>query len=270
MENTTNSCVFVTNHKPIEIVLPVGRREQGLNARVVNQDHSKRGMKPMMKLLSVSTLALALSVSQGHTTSVSVSLTSPAGLTWNGFAAQTVGETGTFSVAGIGTFSGPGVIENTTIPTAINPDNTHNNYLAVAGVETLMLSSQTGRFTIQWGTPDWGSLDNPQDRTFNFIQTFENGAQTGTVTGADILNALGGPHNPIYATLTASPTSPFNEIKFDSLSSPLTASPALPSFEFRIDAAGATPETSTWLMMLLGFAGLSIAAFRRKRVSVSL
>ena len=41
-----------------------------------------------------------------------------------------------------------------------------------------------------------------------------------------------------------------------------TAAGHLLAAEFAVDALGAVPETSTWAMMLIGFAGLSFAAYR--------
>ena len=134
---------------------------------------------------------------------------------------------------------------------------TGTTYMAVEGGGTEMAS---------WVTPQtslsiyWGSIDG----TFANMNSFAVSIDGYTLTGADLvaLGALGdgsqtNPQANQLVTITG--LGAFTTATFSSTANAFEFSIVPPS----IHTTGATPEPSTWAMMILGFAGLGYAGFRR-------
>ena len=111
----------------------------------------------------------------------------------------------------------------------------------------------------------WGSIDGNQGGNNN-LNTFAITVDGFTLTGADLV-ALGQ-----GATGTGDQASPAGNqlVTITGLDAFTTAtfSSTRNAFEFSLEApgigtTGSTPEPTTWAMMMLGFAGLGYAAFRR-------
>jgi hypothetical protein len=121
-----------------------------------------------------------------------------------------------------------------------------------------------------WTTPQtslkiyWGSIDASNvDDIVNQISIEVDGF---TLTGSDLvaLGALGNGNqfstkSDQWVTITG--LAPFTTVDFSDSSN-------RNAFEFSLNTpalgqAGGTPEPSTWAMMVIGFAGLGYAAFRR-------
>ncbi len=114
-----------------------------------------------------------------------------------------------------------------------------------------------------WATPQtslsiyWGSIDGNAGGNNN-LNSLAITVDGYTLTGADLLSlgALGigdqnSPKDNQWVTITGLNT--FTQVEFSSTRN---------AFEFSLAATGA-PEPSTWAMMVIGFAGLGYAAFRR-------
>jgi hypothetical protein len=123
----------------------------------------------------------------------------------------------------------------------------NTTYMSVfgGGVEQVVFGTARTSLSIYWGSIDPG----------NTVSITIDGY---TLTGADLQSMYG-------ATADGSHTSPTSNelVTISGLGSFTTAtfSSSNNSFEFSIGSG--VPETSTWAMMALGFAGLGYVAFRR-------
>ena len=126
---------------------------------------------------------------------------------------------------------------------------------------TYMAVEAGGTEEATWSTPQtsltiyWGSIDAlPADGILNQLSITIDGY---TLTGSDLL-AMGVPGNGNQSApddnqwVTISGLGPFTTVDFHDANAN--------AFEFSL---GSVPETSTWVMMTLGFVGLGYAAFRR-------
>jgi hypothetical protein len=213
----------------------------------------------MRKALLMTTGLAWLALTGAASAAITVVLTPESALSPNYFVGQTVGSN-TFSV---GTdqwslVSGSAGIETGTIADfSADPLGDTLPYMSVEGGGTEQVVFGTARTSI---SIYWGSIDGDQGGNDN-LNTLTLGGYT--LTGADLV-ALG-------ATGTGDQFSPAgNElITITGLASFTTAtfSSTANAFEFSlatpIGITGTTPEPSTWAMMMLGFAGLGYAAFRR-------
>jgi hypothetical protein len=160
-----------------------------------------------------------------------------------------------FGVAGV-QFSGSGVVmdnhglgSDDLYATPFGDDN--NNYMAVlgGGTEDINYSSLRDSFGLYWGSVD----------TYNSLAFYNGGTLVATVTGSEVDPPLlaDGDQTDFgsngYVLINSLPK--FNEVVVTS---------AANSFEFDNVVAG-VPEPSTWAMMLLGFAGLGYAAYRKTK-----
>jgi PEP-CTERM motif len=165
------------------------------------------------------------------------------GITWtlmSGSAATAKGTTPGVSAAPLGMGTGPG----------------GTTYMAVEGGGTELAT---------WATPQtslsiyWGSIDAavPGSAAGGNINDLSITIDGYTLTGVDLM-ALGAggtgsqtlPKDNQLVTITG--LGDFTEVEFHTTRN---------AFEFSLGAA--IPEPSTWAMMMLGFAGLGYAAFRR-------
>jgi hypothetical protein len=134
---------------------------------------------------------------------------------------------------------------------------TGTTYMAVegGGTETATWATSQTSLSIYWGSID-GSASN--------MNSFAVSVDGYTLTGADLV-ALGAwgngsqtdPRANQLVTITG--LAPFTSATFSSTAN---------AFEFSLvpgitGVTGSTPEPSTWAMMMIGFAGLGYAAFRR-------
>jgi hypothetical protein len=123
--------------------------------------------------------------------------------------------------------------------------NQTRNYFSAegGGSVTLTYASPQTSLSLLWGTVD--SSD-----TRNLITTNDN----QTITGSQILALCGAAcsdgNTEVWVTITG----------LTSFSSVAFSDGGANAFEFNV---AAVPEASTWLMMLLGFAGLGFMAYRR-------
>jgi hypothetical protein len=111
-----------------------------------------------------------------------------------------------------------------------------------------------------------GSLDDENSLTLNFA-----GGGSATYTG-DQLAAISGEPTPICSggcTINGALTNglwKFTDTSRDIIGITMTEGLAVSSNSFEIaEIATSVPEPSTWAMMIAGFAGLGLAAFRARR-----
>jgi hypothetical protein len=130
-------------------------------------------------------------------------------------------------------------------------------YMAVegGGTEQVVFGSSQTSISIYWGSID-GAIPGNNN---SFAVTVDG----YTLTGADLVSIYGAqgggsqtsPAGNQLVTITG--LDPFTTATFSSTQN---------AFEFSLVPTGVpfgTPEPSTWAMMMLGFAGLGYAAFRR-------
>ena len=173
---------------------------------------------------------------------------------------------GPFSDGGAA-FSGSGVVMNNgggdSLGLYATPYGDTTNYMAVLGgkSEEIAYSGLRDSFGLYWGSVD----------TYNSLTFYRGGSVVETITGAEVdppVNANGDQTDNAsngYVLITALPL-------FDRVVAASTSN----SFEFdNVVAGGATqfsaavPEPSTWAMLLVGFAGLGYAGFRRSKAPIS-
>lgn len=193
-----------------------------------------------MKYISIAALALALT-SYGHhsanAASFTISDTAPAGFVQDSLDAY-VGQTD-FDMASIGDWVGSAQVfaagDNVS---GIRSGSDTTAFFAVQAYnsQTLQLST-TDQLVFEVYTPD----------TWNIIVNGDT-----TVTGAAFTAIEPGPIFLTFAPQSAA-------ISF------YATQPALEFSIGHIDSATATPETSTYVMMLMGFAGLGYAGMQRRR-----
>jgi hypothetical protein len=183
------------------------------------------------------------------------------GATFDTIAAQPYGSTtssGLFLDGGA-SFSGSGVVMNNggqgSAGLYATPYGDATNYLAVlgGGSEEIAFSGLKSSFGLYWGSVD----------TYNSLTFYNGNTAVATISGADVappLAANGGQTDYAsngYILISALP-------QFDRV----VAASSSNSFEFDNVVAGgasAVPEPSTWAMLLLGFAGLGYAGWRRSK-----
>jgi hypothetical protein len=215
----------------------------------------------MKKFLALSVGAVLFMASSAANAVVlissSIGPTSPTPGSTIDFDTTPVGTTGSFS-AGPGSFLGGGVVVNgSSTNNYAAPASTGNfpadatNYMAIlAGkTETITFATLFNSFGLLWG-----SIDG-----FNTIQFFNNGVAVTNVIHGDGLgvpiNANGdqaSPNSNRYVT--------FSNITFDSV----TLFSGQNSFEFDNATVAAVPEASSWAMMIIGFLGVGLFAYRRR------
>jgi hypothetical protein len=132
-------------------------------------------------------------------------------------------------------------------------------YMAVTKpqTETATWASPTSSLLIYWGSIDGNVCPSASCGNDNTITLWNGMTLVGTVDGA-LLKTLA--LSPADGNMTAANTNEWIKISGVTFTSAKFTSTGN-SFEF--DMAKAIPETSTWAMMVFGFAGLGYAAFRR-------
>jgi PEP-CTERM motif len=129
---------------------------------------------------------------------------------------------------------------------------TGTTYLSVqnGGTERATWATPQTSLSIYWGSIDALEIDDILNQVFLTVSGY-------TLTGSDLvpLGAAGkgdqtAPADNEWVTITG--LDPFTTADFHAASKN--------AFEFSL---GSVPEPSTWAMMVLGFAGLGYAAFRR-------
>jgi hypothetical protein len=213
----------------------------------------------MRKTLMLTTGLAWLALSGAASAAIKVVLTPETSLSPSYFVGQTVGSN-TFSVGADkwSLVSGSAGIETGTIAGfAADPLGDSLPYMSVEGGSTEQVVFGASRTSI---SIYWGSIDGDQGGNNN-LNTFSITADGYTLTGADLV-AMG-------ASGTGSQTTPAgNELITITGLGPFTTatfSSTADAFEFSLPTplSSGVPEPSTWAMMMLGFAGLGYAAFRR-------
>jgi PEP-CTERM motif len=212
----------------------------------------------MRKTLLMTTGLAWLALTGAASAAVVITLTpenllTPAQLSPSYFVGQTVGSN-TFMVGtdSWSLLSGTaGIATGTTPQKSADPLGDTLPYMAVAGGGTEQVVFGTARTSI---SIYWGSIDGNQGGNIN-LNTLTLGGFT--LTGADlVLRGASGTGSQTLPSgnelVTISGLDPFTTATFSSTRN---------AFEFSLGSA--VPEPSTWAMMMLGFAGLGYAAFRR-------
>jgi hypothetical protein len=143
------------------------------------------------------------------------------------------------------------VMNNTTGEGAFPHGDTSLQYLSVLGSASIDASFGALKDRVSFY---WGSVD-----TYNTVQFYNGAALVNTFTGTGVIPTLAATGNQTdfgsnrHVTL-------LSDVVFDRV----VFSSGQNSFEIDNISAG-VPETSTWAMMLLGFAGLAFATYRRSR-----
>ena len=217
----------------------------------------------MKKFLALSVGAVLFMASSAANAVVVISSSagpdSPISGTTMNFDSNSVGTTGSFSI-GSTLFSGTGQVVNGTsagnwaapASTAV-PFVDMSNYMAITAnnSETITFASLQSSFGLLWGSID----------SYNTIQFFNHGVAVSLVIHG---NELGFPINANGDQ--ASPNSnryvTFSDLVFDSVQ---LGSIGQNSFEFdNITTVAAVPEASSWAMMIIGFLGVGLLAYRRR------
>jgi PEP-CTERM motif len=173
-------------------------------------------------------------------------------------------------------FSSDGGVANGTSNLAATPAGDATNYLwGVNGLNALGFNGAEVIFNPANGAEglptsfniDWGSIDalmtNPDGspRYDNTLSVHTQANTVDSVTGSQLAAALVFGVNGFGSQTSANDNQWFN---IRDTAGPIvffTASSTQNAFEF--DMGSSVPEPSTWAMMMLGFAGLGYAAFRR-------
>jgi PEP-CTERM motif len=212
-----------------------------------------------MRKALLMTTGLAWLALTGAAGAVTVTLTPETALSPNYFVGQTVGSN-TFSVGADqwSLLGGTAGIETGTISGfSADPLGDTLPYMSVegGGTEQVVFGTSRTSISIYWGSID-GSLTG-NDNTFAIT------VDGYTLTGAELVALYG-------ANGSGSQTSPAGNqlVTITGLDAFTTAtfSSTQNAFEFSLVnpvTSTSTPEPSTWAMMMLGFAGLGYAAFRR-------
>jgi hypothetical protein len=148
--------------------------------------------------------------------------------------------------------------------TVVGADATH--YLSVFGDTTESITLKSGLSGNQFGL-FIGSLD-----AYNTIKFFNGATLVASLNGADIATATGmSTTQDNTADYISNQYVEFGGFGANTFTRVVLGSVALNSFEVdnvSFDTTGSTqggvPETSTWVMMVLGFFGVGFAAYRRK------
>jgi PEP-CTERM motif-containing protein len=143
-----------------------------------------------------------------------------------------------------------------------------------AGRFFAVIPGQTETFTFGYTVSDVsvyiGSLDDENSLTINY----SNGTSK-TYTGDDLAAVSGqstpipGGNDTIYGTMTNGYWT-FTDPSLDIVGITVSEGSAISSNSFEIaEITTSVPEPSTWAMMIAGFAGLGLAAFRARRSAVA-
>jgi hypothetical protein len=165
------------------------------------------------------------------------------GITWSGTLPQAETEKGSLAQQ----YAAPlGMGTNQT---------TGTTYMAVfgGGTETATFATPQTSINIYWGSidGDQGGNNNLNSISIALGAFTLNGMQLATIFGAD---GTGNQTDPLGNQLVSiTGLAPFTTATFSSTGN---------SFEFTL---ANVPEPSTWAMMVIGFAGLGYAAFRRNK-----
>jgi hypothetical protein len=216
-----------------------------------------RGIVGVAALLVTFAAAAPASADVITFTPSSYGVTGAGGINFNSAAA---GSIGSFTVDGV-TFTNLGPSSTSVIQAGSNGQGAMPYNLLPTDQYASVLGG--GDLGIKFGSTNtigfyWGSIDS-----YNSIEFFDakNGL-VGTLTGAQVSPLADGDHvnyaSNQYLTFTDT-TGTFSSVQIFSGSN---------SFEFdnfKAPPVSAVPETSTWAMMILGFFGVGLAAYRRKR-----
>jgi hypothetical protein len=214
-------------------------------------------MKKFLALSVGAVLFMASSAANAVIIASSTGPDSPISGTTIDFNSIAPGTTGTIP-AGSTTLAGGGVVVNGSLANSYAaPASTGNfvdttNYMAILSgkTETITFAALQSSFGLLWG-----SIDG-----FNTIQFFDHGSPVTIVIHGDGLgvpiNANGDQNSPNsnrYVT--------FSDITFDSVQ----LFSGQNSFEFdNVTTVAAVPEASSWAMMIIGFLGVGLLAYRRR------
>jgi hypothetical protein len=212
----------------------------------------------MKSLLLGLSIAAVGAVTAAHATVSIVQIASPGN--WSAFDNVTVGlQSGsTATNSGFITFTTDG---NVAVGTNVNvnaaPAGDASHYLWGVGGATITFANAVTRFDIYWGSID-GNGNNNNSLVLN--------VGSDTITG-DNLVAMGltngaGNQFDIFDNqwFRISDTNPFTSFAVSSTTNAFEFDMAGPS----VTQTSGVPEPSTWAMMLLGFAGLGYAGFKRR------
>ena len=192
-------------------------------------------------------------------------------------SATPLGKTGSYSTP-FATFSGGGVIVHGSSKTYAAPwlgpfgfaDPARYLEIGANQSETIAFTGEKTALGLYWGSVD----------SFNTIAFYNNGSLVYSLTGAQLESAItsgpkltdGGGQTGFksngFVTFSGVGLGDFNEVVLSSTKNAfevadieafapkLTGSP--------VPTSPAVPETSTWLMMILGFASVGFVSYRRK------
>jgi hypothetical protein len=209
-------------------------------------------------------------------------------LTGAASAAVTITEVGpktpsTFDTDPVGSTAGTSVADGVGISFSTGPHSSvaqgdGAGFLAPAGDTSHYLYAYGGvsihnpdTATVTFDSPvsgfyfDWGSIDGRPSNN-NVLTLDLVGGGTGAITGADLvslypaLKGNGTVSQWFWVSDTSGGITGFTAASY----APVHSGADPHSFEFDLTST-AVPETSTWAMMAMGFAGLGYAAFRRRK-----
>lgn len=223
----------------------------------------------MKKVLLTTALASVVFATAANAGLVTITLTTGNSAPFDNVAVgtqsgTTLTENGPTTFATTGGAGGSFVTNTSVVDQYSQPLGDTSNYIFATPGSTNVAASDVdigynhavNSFKILWGSPDKNAPD-----TYNLI-TLSNGDK---ITGGQILALTGTASGDNAGTRwwEISDTTPFTG---------WTASAAGIAFEFDLNYVSNVPESSTWAMMLIGFAGLGFAGLRtakKSRFSIS-
>jgi hypothetical protein len=161
------------------------------------------------------------------------------------------------------TFLGNGAtitqILNTSTGAGALPFNDSSNYLSVLG-GGIVKASVSGP-TVNEVSFYWGSID-----AYNTITFFDSDGHSYSFTGVDVSpkSATGCQGDPACNGLVTFADKTGGSITGFQLTSSANSFEADNFSAVKATFEGGVPEPSTWMMMILGFAGVGFAAYRKK------
>jgi hypothetical protein len=206
----------------------------------------------MRKLLLTSIACLCF----GTAANAAITLSAGSGPNFNAFDNNSpIGSTSgnTATLYGVVSWTASGLEDSSLTNIYLQPAGDTTNYIYGGGSATVAaFSSSLNAIDIYWGSIDF----------YNTLQLSNGDSITGAAIGSQLSLTFDGNGN--------SGVSMWVHVFDDNAFTGFTASSSQAAFEFdmagpTVVQTGSVPEASTWFMMLAGFGGLGLAAFRKAR-----
>jgi hypothetical protein len=244
---------------PLCLALAIGSAQASEVIRVDMQPNAPFSGRPPVDFTGVETQAAAANSifgSNGANTWNYLSIAPAPAVTTNPSFSNLVNSAGAVTNVGV-SFTGPLTAADDTPIDNAGSDAIENDYFLISGTQTVDYTisglPDSARVAFYLYSPNFTHYDSgdPTDEPNRGYELTANGDIINVPSGYGVNNAL--------AFVTTSASGSISGV----WSAPLGNEGDWSGFQIGFPAA--TPETSTWTMMVAGFAGLGYAAFRRGR-----